>query len=114
MNRNFTGFQNGCTFPTKKAKQIPMAISIQAPKLQVPTTKIWFNMVRHLKKNKKHLLSGWLWYIMVYPPLIQFELDIHSNFKFTHSKSVVLLGSWCWQGIGLREIPQEMVGKCLR
>jgi hypothetical protein len=64
-----------------------MAISIQAPKLQVPTTKIWFNMVQYLKETKNICFLGGYGTIMVYPPLKQFELDIHSNFKFTHSKS---------------------------
>ena len=68
-NRNFSGIQNGCTFPTRKTKQISMAISIQAPKLQVPTTKIWFNMVQYLKETKNICFLGGYGTIMVYPPL---------------------------------------------
>lgn len=116
-NRNFSGIQNGCTFPTRKTKQISMAISIQAPKLQVPTTKIWFNMVQYLKETKNICFLGGYGTIMVYPPLETvwarhpFKLQVY---PFQVPLGMVLLGSWCWQGIGLREIPQEMVGKCLR
>jgi hypothetical protein len=45
---------------------------------------IWYSTSKKQKTSVFWVAMVLSWYI---PPLKQFELDIHSNFKFTHSKS---------------------------